>query len=103
MYHLSRSYDLPDRTRFLVGVSNNNPGHGLARTMIALHAAAARFGQRAVAGVPCNTFHAPSIWSVFLEDVHKMTGGGVQVAVRHRLFVQLTPSGVPSAGGAYAR
>jgi len=47
--------------------------------MVALHAAAAAFGQAAVAGVPCNTFHAPRIWSEFIKEVDKLCHGKVVV------------------------
>jgi len=79
VYHLSRSNDLPDRTKYLLGLSNVNPADGLARTMKALNAASSSFGQRAVAGIPCNTFHAPPIWSSFVEQVQAHCGERVTV------------------------
>jgi len=79
VYHLSRSNDLPDRTRYVLGLSDVNPADGLARTMKALNAASSSFGQQAVAGIPCNTFHAPPIWSSFVEQVKEHCGTRVKV------------------------
>jgi len=79
VYHLSRSKDLPDRTRYVLELSDENPADGLARTMKALCAASSSFGQRAVAGIPCNTFHAPKIWSSFVEQVKESCGNRVKV------------------------
>lgn len=77
VYHLSRSSDLPDRTRFVMGLTKDNPADGLARTMVALDAAASSFRQRAVAGVPCNTFHIPAIWNRFAAKVDEQSDGRV--------------------------
>jgi len=70
--HFSRSSDVLDRTAFLMGDIETNPGEGMARTMAALDAAAKATGDVAVAGVPCNTFHAPSIWKCFQEQLDSL-------------------------------
>lgn len=47
---------IPDRTAFLRGETAVNPGHAIGEQLLALHAAGA-----GVAGIPCNTAHAPAI------------------------------------------
>lgn len=71
--HLSRSGDTTDRTQFLLQTPPirkeqkmlANPAHGMARTLAMLGTAVAQRQTMAVAGVPCNTFHAAPIWNEF--------------------------------------
>jgi len=81
--HFSRSSDVKDRTAFLLGKSQENPGEGMARTMLALNASAQVSGDFAVAGVPCNTFHAQPIWNRFVEHMQEL--GCHRVRVVHML------------------
>ncbi|KAG7388934.1 hypothetical protein PHYPSEUDO_011581 [Phytophthora pseudosyringae] len=96
--HFSRSEDMTDRTEYLVyaassgadatdsdsdrGSTNGevpcdssdsakvveNPACGMARTFAMMHAAARAGRARLVVGVPCNTFHAQSIWDEFIRQ-----------------------------------
>lgn len=79
--HFSRSQDMTDRTEYLLYTSEQvadpsgtklkesveNPAHGMARTCDMMSAAAARGDARLVTGVPCNTFHAKTIWDEFVR------------------------------------
>ena len=65
VYHFSRSHDIPDRTRYLLGEVDENPAEGMTRTAVAMAAAAAVFNKKIVLGIPCNTFHAPQIFQRF--------------------------------------
>ncbi len=71
VWHLSRSYDLPDRTEFLGGRIKTNPAEGMSRTF-KLAAQSLKFEKRnAVGGIACNTFHSPRIFKVFLDILNK--------------------------------
>lgn len=66
--HLSVSRLVPDRTEFLNGVVEQNPAEGMAEVLSYAAAAIERHpAAGAVAGFPCNTFHAPEIWNPFRE------------------------------------
>lgn len=54
---LSLSAGIPDRTAFLLGASDENPGPALADVAEALVDGGAE-----VVGIPCNTAHAPAIF-----------------------------------------
>ena len=56
---ISESDTIGDRTSFLIGETETNPGHALSDVLRKLTAAGAT-----VAGIPCNTAHAPRILSV---------------------------------------
>eukprot|EP00659_Diplonema_papillatum_P000842 gene842-1296_t len=67
IHHISRP-GVADRTAFLLGKSDESPAIGMARTMAALAESAHAAGKMlAIAGVPCNTFHAPKIWNEFVQ------------------------------------
>eukprot|EP01063_Lacrimia_lanifica_P003504 TRINITY_DN1187_c0_g1_i4.p1 TRINITY_DN1187_c0_g1~~TRINITY_DN1187_c0_g1_i4.p1 ORF type:complete len:470 (+),score=167.84 TRINITY_DN1187_c0_g1_i4:67-1476(+) len=69
VHHISRP-DVADRTKFLLGKGKVSPAIGMAKTMAALKESVKRAGKRfVVAGVPCNTFHAPLIWDEFLRQL----------------------------------
>jgi len=56
---LSTPEQIEDRTRFLLGQATVNPAHALFRNIRDLEMLGAT-----VVGLPCNTAHAPRIWSV---------------------------------------
>lgn len=82
VYHLSCSHFIPDRTEFLLGNINTNPARGMFRTIQIAGRAAKIAGKEAVAGIPCNTFHAPKIFDPFLELLQR---NRINVAVLHML------------------
>jgi aspartate racemase len=82
VYHLSCSRYIPDRTEFLLGNINTNPAQGMFRTIQIAGRALEFAGKEAVAGIPCNTFHAPEIFSPFLELLKR---NKINVAVLHML------------------
>lgn len=55
---------IPDRTGFLLEGRGGNPAPYIAAAVRALDAAGA-----SVAGIPCNTAHAPAIFDAVLEDL----------------------------------
>jgi len=55
---------IEDRTDFLLGESENNPAYAIFRNLRDLEALGAT-----VAGIACNTAHAPEIRDVFLEKL----------------------------------
>lgn len=74
VFHLSESRLVPDRTEYLEDRIDQNPALGMATVfghaspLIRAHPAG-----RAVAGVPCNTFHAASILQPFLTLIAERT------------------------------
>src|SRR3989338_751412 len=78
--HLSRSGDVPDRTGFLLKNKGENPAFGMFRTIQI--AAKSLEGKEIVAGIPCNTFHAPVIWNKFSELLEE---NNVKIQVLHML------------------
>jgi len=62
--HLSYASRIEDRTRYLQGEVNDNPGLVMARILEEAYITVQRFDQEAAAGVPCSTFHADPILSV---------------------------------------
>jgi len=67
VHHFSRSADVGDRTAYLQGKTATNPAAAMAAAMRAAVASLEPYGQPAVAGIPCNTFHAPEIFDPFLD------------------------------------
>eukprot|EP00567_Pseudictyota_dubia_P011179 CAMPEP_0197434890 /NCGR_PEP_ID=MMETSP1175-20131217/2543_1 /TAXON_ID=1003142 /ORGANISM="Triceratium dubium, Strain CCMP147" /LENGTH=282 /DNA_ID=CAMNT_0042963753 /DNA_START=278 /DNA_END=1126 /DNA_ORIENTATION=- len=98
--HLSCSQDVPDRTNFLLQRSSDkdlaNPAEGMARTLAMLGYAVQQRHSRAVAGVPCNTFHAPPIWSEF-ERLAKSQGTPVKLVHMLEETVRMIQSIDPNA------
>lgn len=66
VHHYSRSSAIGDRTAYLSGDDVPSPPGGMAQTMKIASLAAKAARKDAVAGVPCNTFHAPVIWNEFM-------------------------------------
>ncbi|MFH0776217.1 MAG: amino acid racemase [Patescibacteria group bacterium] len=67
LYHIARA--VPDRTEFLLGREKRNPADEMIATIRAIRAAvdtAEGKEKGLVAGVPCNTFHAPAVWDRFV-------------------------------------
>lgn len=66
--HLSLSRLVPDRTEYLTGIVSQNPAEGMIEVLsYAADAVSRHPAGRAVAGFPCNTFHAPRIWDHFAQ------------------------------------
>lgn len=75
---LSGPSEILDRTEYLLGAVQENPGYAMARQLRTLAQAGAQ-----VAGIPCNTAHAPEIFSVIeagkpsnLQLLHMITETG---------------------------
>ncbi|MBC8260057.1 MAG: aspartate/glutamate racemase family protein [SAR324 cluster bacterium] len=68
---ISTPSQIADRTHFLLGQTTNNPAHAIFQNLTDL----AELGAT-VAGIPCNTAHAPAIRDVFLE---KLKESGMQL------------------------
>lgn len=78
IWHLSRSYDVPDRTEFLNGTVKINPAEGMARTFLLANEALKKEKRAAVGGVTCNTFHTPEIFNKFINILNK-AGTGIKI------------------------
>ena len=75
VFHVSRSSAVNDRTAFLEGTICDNPGRDMGDVSHSIAAAVkASKNQRFVVGVPCNTFHSPSIWEEFEKSVNGIEG-----------------------------
>ncbi|MFP4491902.1 MAG: aspartate/glutamate racemase family protein, partial [Spirochaetaceae bacterium] len=80
--HLSRSPIIGDRTDFLAGTQTIDPVEGMLRVFKMASAAFKEEGRSAVAGIPCNTFHAPPIFEPFREGLR---AEGLQIEILHML------------------
>jgi len=58
---------IEDRTRYLLGQTDTNPGHALADIVFDLERARAT-----VVGIPCNTAHAPPIFDAILDRLDRV-------------------------------
>jgi aspartate racemase len=63
---LSRPSHIPDRSEYLLGRSRSNPAHAIAEQLMQLEQMGAR-----VAGIPCNTAHAPPVFDVVLQGLRE--------------------------------
>lgn len=72
IHHVSRASAIPDRTEFLIGTGTMNPAYEAAQSVLALEASARAAGSSLVIGIPCNTFHAPSIFDVFHAELERL-------------------------------
>ena len=70
---ISAPDQIEDRTRFLLGEISSNPAYPIFRNLCDLKVLGA-----SVAGIPCNTAHAPAIRDVFLEKL-KQSGSKLKV------------------------
>ncbi|MBB6271700.1 aspartate racemase [Pedobacter cryoconitis] len=64
---------IPDRTEFLIGNENVNPGVPISKILLQLEKAGA-----VVAGIPCNTAHAPLIFNLIRAEL-KRSGSYLKV------------------------
>lgn len=67
--HLSYASRISDRTEYLLGSTADNPGPAMAAVIMQGMQALKNRDQKAAAGVPCNTFHAPEIFNPFKETL----------------------------------
>ena len=77
--------EIEDRTKFLVGTSAANPAHSIVEILQKLETVGAT-----VAGIPCNTAHAPRIFDVVRQGIEQQ---GLLIRLLHMidetvLFVQ---------------
>lgn len=63
---LSQPRAIADRTAYLLGQTRENPGYALARQLQTLAGMGAQ-----VAGIPCNTAHAPAIFNVVRSELDR--------------------------------
>ena len=66
MIQYSLSEHIIDRTRFLLGETDENPGEAIGEIMVRMAKAGAT-----VIGVPCNTAHSPRIMDVAVAMLHE--------------------------------
>jgi aspartate racemase len=63
--HMSVSDLVPDRSESIKAGCPERPALGMAKVVEAGMTASAAVDRQAVAGIACNTFHAPPIWKIF--------------------------------------
>ncbi|MFQ3620995.1 MAG: amino acid racemase [Spirochaetales bacterium] len=83
--HFSCSNRVLDRTEYLLGKVKENPAWGMVQIFEAAWEAVKVLGYEgigAIGGIPCNTFHAPSIFSLFQGEIYKR---GIRIRVLHLL------------------
>ncbi len=73
----SSSVDIPDRTEYLLGQVQINPAEAIFKILQNLESIGAE-----VAGIPCNTSHAPEIFDVLMK---KIKGNGSHIEVVHMI------------------
>ncbi len=71
IYHLSRSGDIPDRSKAILSGRATLPAEGMFRTFKIADTALKTAGKEGVGGIPCNTFHAPEVFNYFIHLLHK--------------------------------
>lgn len=94
---------IKDRTEYLLGEVDENPGYSIAKIISDLEKSGAT-----VVGIPCNTAHAPEIFSLVIEELHKQ---GSHIELLHMInetidfikvnYPQFSKIGVLSTTGAY--
>ena len=86
LIHISVSRTIGDRTDYLLGKNSTNPGEKMAAAvglgLAGLLNEKACLDSSVVVGVPCNTFHEASIYSVFEENLSEW---GPRVQIVHML------------------
>ncbi|HOV39684.1 MAG TPA: amino acid racemase, partial [Spirochaetales bacterium] len=96
--HFSCSSRIPDRTEYLLGKGMENPALGMGEVFRSAWEAIRVLGYEqagAVGGVPCNTFHAPEIFTVFLQKLEEQN---IRIQMIHmleetvRFLTELFPS-----------
>ncbi len=66
IYSLSQPNEILDRTDYLLGIVDENPGYAMVCQLQKLAAMGAK-----VAGIPCNTAHAPPIFNVIEAELQR--------------------------------
>ncbi len=74
---ISHSNVISDRTSFLYGITDDNPGESIANVLFQLEKAGAN-----IAGIPCNTSHSAPIFNRIKE---KMVEMGCRIALIHMI------------------
>lgn len=74
---LSQPSAIPDRTAYLLGETALNPGIPIAQQLLLLEQMGAQ-----VAGIPCNTAHAPAI---FAEIERRLSAAGSRLYLLHMI------------------
>lgn len=69
--HMSMPQEIPDRTDFLLGLTEENPGLALGDIAILLAGMAETINKSIVACVSCDTFHANPIWHAFSAKIER--------------------------------
>lgn len=98
VFHVSCSSRILDRTEFLLGKHQVNPATGMADVFQGAWEGLKTLGYGsagAVGGIPCNTFHAPQIFQLFLEELARRS---IPIQVLHMLeeTVQLIQERFPT-------
>lgn len=108
LVHVSLASHVADRTGYLLGRDTDNPADGMVQALGPYLSAAADSGRQIVIGVPCNTFHVPSLFQRFRRGVEELVPAAeivnmieLTAAVISRDFSQ-GPAGLLSTSGTLA-
>lgn len=74
---LSQPAKIVDRTKYLLGETAVNPAHAMVAQLLKLEQIGAT-----IAGIPCNTAHAPAIFEVICDE---LAAGGSQLTLLHMI------------------
>lgn len=70
--HISDSNAIDSRADFVLNKSSRNPAHGMLKVTKNAHEYSKNLGfKESVVGVPCNVFHVPKVWNVFMQQFSK--------------------------------
>lgn len=103
IYSLSQPDEILDRTEYLLGIVTENPAFAIARQLQKLATLGAE-----VAGIPCNTAHAPAIFNVIEAElrrthcpIHLLHMIREVGRFLHEVYPHIQTIGVLSTTGAY--
>ncbi len=90
VFHVSCSRWIEERMAFLNGESNENPATGMYRALHTLSAGLQELDTEVVIAIPCNTFHAPSIF----KELSRLLEFGMKVPFTLLNIIEVTASQV---------
>ncbi|MGN7614619.1 aspartate/glutamate racemase family protein [Magnetococcales bacterium HHB-1] len=73
IHHFSLPGAITDRTQYILKAEKENPAIGMLRVIQAANGALQALDQHGAVGIPCCTFHADEIFSLFLNKAAKLS------------------------------
>ena len=97
--HVSVPRQIPDRTEYLLGTVQQNPGTPMAHLVAGAVRQVPPEGLPALVAVPCNTFHAPEIVTAFEAELQKLLPPPLENQLEFVNMVHTTVTGVARLAG----